>query len=214
MYSQRQWGQGSLEAPDPSPSLSHPHPQNQPRFPGSRTLRIPRLYHVLLYIWEPVETCCCHRLTHLPCAAIHLIHIVSKAFSHEEHQQPSAITTQCSKPRSSKARPRKPRSSLNPSKTPVLNPTKTSKAKGLYHDWYSGAEEAGARITAAIRGRSSGAQAISHRLSSSSSSSSSSSCGAAPSQEETQRVVSLNTSSLPCAATKKSPEEKLLVWRR
>jgi len=115
-----------------------------------------------------LKTCCygcfCHRLTHLPCAAIPLIHLVSKAFSHEEHQQPSAITTQCSKPRSSKPRPRKPRSSLNPSKTPVLNPTNTSKAKGMYHDWYSGAEEAGARITAAIRGRSSGAQAVSHRL--------------------------------------------------
>ncbi len=65
-----------------------------------------------------LKTCCygCfgHRLTHLPCAAIHLIHLVSKAFSQEEHRQPSLITTQCSKPRSSKPRPRKPRSSLNP----------------------------------------------------------------------------------------------------
>ncbi len=156
-----------------------------------------------------LKTCCygCFCLTHLPCAAIHLIHLVSKAFSHEEHRQPSAITTQCSKPRSSKPRPRKPRSSLNPSKTPVLNQTKTSKGKGMYHDWYSGAEEAGSRITAAIRGRRPSCIP-------SSPSSSSSSCGAAPSQKETQRVASLNTSSLPCAATKKSPEKKLLVRRR
>jgi len=39
-------------------------------------------------------------------------------------------------------------------------------------------------------------------------------CSSKPGGEETQHVASLNTTSLPCAATKKSAEEKLRVRRR
>jgi len=154
-----------------------------------------------------LKTCCygCfrHRLTHLPCAAIHLIHLVSKAFSHEEHRKPSLITTQYSKPR-----PRKPRSSLNPSKTPVLNPTKTSKAKRNVPwliQWGGGG--GGSHHCCYQRKKLWRPSCIPSSYSSSSSSSSSS-CAAAPSQEEKKHSTSPPWTRLACLAPRRRSRQR------